>query len=325
MQNLQPTVSILVPIYKVEKYIQRCAESIFSQTYSNLEIIFIDDCTPDNSITVLQNSLKNFPEREKQTRIIKHENNKGLSAARNTAIRNASGEYILHIDSDDYVKSNAIDLFVSKALETNADIVFGNHITDYGNEQTPHFERQYTNKQTLLKDILLKKHTCNIWNTLLKRSLYITNNITTPENINNGEDYITISRLLFWAQKISFLDEQTYFYNQTNINSFKAGLMNRKNIKDYYPANRFLHDFFLKQDQQFTKYLNIMLWHIRATLLLRITTLDDLAYERSIRPKMNIYNILFIPKRFWIPIFLDLIKADSLILKLAKTYQVKRF
>lgn len=85
-------VSVLLPVYGVAKYIQRCATSVFEQTYDNLEIIFVDDCTPDDSITILKKALENYPNRKNQTRIVKHEHNRGLSAARNTAVENATGE-----------------------------------------------------------------------------------------------------------------------------------------------------------------------------------------------------------------------------------------
>lgn len=81
MENEPYQVSVLVPVYGVEKYIERCARSIFEQTYHNLDIIFVDDCTPDHSIDVLKRVLKDYPERKEQTRIIKHDHNRGLAGA----------------------------------------------------------------------------------------------------------------------------------------------------------------------------------------------------------------------------------------------------
>ena len=80
-------VTVAVPIYGVEKYIERCAVSLFEQTYSNIEYIFVNDCTCDNSMGILKSILDKYPERKKQVKIIVHEQNKGLGAARNTAIK----------------------------------------------------------------------------------------------------------------------------------------------------------------------------------------------------------------------------------------------
>lgn len=85
------TVSILVPVYGVEKYIERCARSIFEQTYRNLDIVFVDDCSPDKSIEILKRVLEDCPKRKAQTRIIRHEQNRGLAAARNTVVAAATG------------------------------------------------------------------------------------------------------------------------------------------------------------------------------------------------------------------------------------------
>ena len=96
-------VSVIVPIYEVERYIERCARSLFEQTMlSGIEFIFVDDCTPDYSIEILHNTLKEYPEREAQVTILTHSANKGLAAARKTGVRAARGEYISHCDSDDW-------------------------------------------------------------------------------------------------------------------------------------------------------------------------------------------------------------------------------
>ena len=101
-------VSILVPIYGVEKYIRRCAISLFEQTYLNIEYIFVNDCTNDDSIIILENVINQYPNRQSQIKIIQHETNKGLGEARNTAVAAANGDYLFHVDSDDYIDSYCI-------------------------------------------------------------------------------------------------------------------------------------------------------------------------------------------------------------------------
>ena len=96
-------VSILVPIYGVEHYIEQCARSLFEQSYSDIEYIFVNDCTPDSSMDILKQVLSIYPNRKSQVRIIEHEHNQGLGAARLTATKAATGEAVMHVDSDDYI------------------------------------------------------------------------------------------------------------------------------------------------------------------------------------------------------------------------------
>ena len=100
---MYPKVSILVPVYKVENFIDKCANSLFVQKYENIEYIFIDDCTPDDSIFRLQKVIEKYPHCD--VHVIKHKSNQGLSSARNTGVQHAKGEYIMHVDSDDYLDS----------------------------------------------------------------------------------------------------------------------------------------------------------------------------------------------------------------------------
>ena len=116
-------VSILVPIYNVENFIEKCSVSLFEQTYKNIEYVFVNDCSPDHSIEVLEKVAKNYPNRINSIKIINHDINKGLAGARNTAILNANGDYVLHVDSDDFIEKTTIEKLVKKAQDDCADIV----------------------------------------------------------------------------------------------------------------------------------------------------------------------------------------------------------
>lgn len=102
-----PKVSVIIPVYGVEKYIERCARSLFEQTLEDMEFIFVDDSTRDNSIDILLEVINEYPQRKNQIKILTHEVNKGLPAARQTGIKAAKGDYIAHCDSDDWVTPNA--------------------------------------------------------------------------------------------------------------------------------------------------------------------------------------------------------------------------
>ena len=98
-----PKVSVIIPVYNVEKYIEKCARSLFEQTLDDIEYIFIDDCSPDNSMLVLSKVLKSYPKREAQVRIIRNPENKGVAYSRTIGMKAATGEYMIHCDPDDWV------------------------------------------------------------------------------------------------------------------------------------------------------------------------------------------------------------------------------
>lgn len=118
-----PLVSVLIPVFRVERYIERCARSVLEQTYQNIEYIFVDDATDDASIDIIERIISEYPDRQERVHIIRHQSNKGLAAARNTAVDTCHGVFVFHVDSDDWVETDAIELMVRKQHETDADII----------------------------------------------------------------------------------------------------------------------------------------------------------------------------------------------------------
>ena len=123
-------VSILVPVYGVERYIENCAVTLFEQTYENIEYVFVNDSTKDRSMEMLHDVMERYPLRRDNVHIITHEVNRGLGAARKTALLNATGDFVMHVDSDDSLSLDAVEMLVDKAIQTGADIV------DCGYEKT---------------------------------------------------------------------------------------------------------------------------------------------------------------------------------------------
>ena len=116
-QNLK--VSILVPFYKVEQYVGRCVESLFTQTYQNIEYIFVNDCTPDRSMEVIQEKIQAFGVADR-CRMIVHKENMGISASRNDCLDNMTGDYFLFVDSDDYIDRDMVESLVAAAVNEYA-------------------------------------------------------------------------------------------------------------------------------------------------------------------------------------------------------------
>lgn len=221
----QPKISIIVPTYNVEKYIERCARSIFEQTYENLEIIFVNDCTPDNSIEILNNVLKDYPHRKQQTRIINFETNQGVASVRNVGIKNSTGKYSIQFDSDDYVESTMIEEMVAIAEKEKADIT----VCDFMNIYTTHSVHVHVNPSlnphVLLQQVLTGEVHSSLCNKLIKRALYLKYDITFIEGLNMREDLSVMFRLLYFAKKISYISKPFYNYILTNTTSYTATKM----------------------------------------------------------------------------------------------------
>ena len=255
----QPYISILIPVYNVEPYITNCIKSVMSQTYAGkIECIIVDDCGTDKSIAIAEQLITNY-QGSIAFHIIQHEHNRGLAAARNTAVNAAKGEFIIHLDSDDWIEPNMIEELVKKQIETNADIVSCNAIAHYADREEPLSEPNYTSKDEMMRSILLLTLDHVIWRRLIRASLYRDNHISAVEGVNIGEDHYTLPRLLFYANSFASCDKVLYHYNCMNINSYVQSSQNSFNYKRYQndrDSISILIEFFKTNDDRFLDQLN---------------------------------------------------------------------
>lgn len=219
-------VSIIIPIYKVEAYIKKCATSLMEQTYKEIEYIFVNDRTPDNSIAILKSVIHKYPDRINNTHIINHEYNKGLPSARNTGLNNATQKYIFHCDGDDWVEDNMIEELVKCAEQNDSDIVWCDWFLTFSKNERYMSQPNYLSNIDALKGLLSGTMKYNVWNKLIKRDLYLNNQIRFPDNHGMGED-MTIIKLFACANQVNYLNKAFYHYLRTNGESFT----NKPNIK----------------------------------------------------------------------------------------------
>ena len=242
------TVSVLIPVYNVSNFIRRCAESVFGQTYGQLDIIFVDDCSPDNSIQVVKDTLERFPQRKNQVRFVKHEVNRGLAAARNTAVEAAVGDYIIHVDSDDFIDKTLVAQCVESMEIKDADVVmFGfNHVFPTKTVQTHvHFP---SSKDESVKRLLSRQTHFYVWSGMYKTELYKKYGIHVIEGINHGEDYIVTPRLLYHAKKVVALDIPLYNYIHYNENSY-TNTFSRYSAESHLRILSMLRQYFLERGE----------------------------------------------------------------------------
>ncbi len=250
-------VTIGVPIYNVEKYIEKCSRSLFEQTYQNLEYIFVDDCTKDRSIEVLKKILDDYPNRESQVKIIKHEENRGLGAARNTIVANASGDFITWVDSDDWIDSTMIEKMVQKQVKDDSDIVTVNTLIDWGTNQSVYLQPSCCiTPHDWLMVLAKRERKTMIWSRLIRLSLYKDNNIKVLEGCDMGEDHQVIPRLTYYCNKMSLVEEPLYIYNKSNNNAYTANFSDVK-ANQILRGHELLFHFFNDKEQEYLNALQI--------------------------------------------------------------------
>ena len=237
-------VSVCVPVYGVEKYIERFARSLFEQTLADdVEFLFINDCTKDKSIEILRSVSADYPNRQSQIRIVEHQQNRGVSITRNTALDNARGEFIFFADPDDFLMPGALEKILETAQSNNADYVTAGMCIQYDDHKEYPQPLAYDRKADFLADMLARKIPCSIWNNLIRKTLFTANNIMFPETLNMGEDLSVTPRLIHFAEKVAFCPEVLYCYYRSNATSY-CNTSKLKNLQDITQAYNILHDFF---------------------------------------------------------------------------------
>jgi glycosyltransferase involved in cell wall biosynthesis len=212
-----PKVSIIIPVYNTEQHIERCARSLFEQTFEELEFIFVNDNSPDKSINILEKAIDDYPERKDQITILHHEINKGVAASRNIGLDKARGEYFLQIDSDDWVESSMVEELYVKAKENDSDIVWSDFYVDFPNKSDDLIYRKQNvpgEAKLCIIEILSGSLHAGLWNKLLKRSICNENNIRFPAEVNMCEDLVFIIFYLLHTERITYLQKAFYHYVQ---------------------------------------------------------------------------------------------------------------
>lgn len=219
-----PRVSIIVPIYGVEQFVVRCVQSLFSQTLDNIEFIFIDDCTPDDSMFLLEKEInKNRTRIAAKNWIVRTEkmsSNSGIAAVRRYGIQLATGEYIIHCDSDDWVTGDYCEELYTRAVAENADLVICDYYMDDGAGKNVEKKamRCSVSEKDLFRQALLQTVGASVWNKLVKRDIVKKEGIVHAR-ANMGEDYVMTIQYMYYSKHISYVEKPLYcyFFNENSI------------------------------------------------------------------------------------------------------------
>lgn len=210
MKVKQPKVSVIVLVYKVELYIERCARSLFEQILDDMEFIFVNDCTPDRSMEVLENITAQYPNRQQQIQIINLPENKGAAYAREVGIKVATGEYIIHCDSDDWIDANMYSLMYQEAKSKNYGIVICDWYETDGAHHRPIYQK-LDKHEFFLHGLINRSISGSLWNKLVHHTIY-EKIVDFPKAHMMEDVYYSIQLFMYNKCAIGYLATPLYYY-----------------------------------------------------------------------------------------------------------------
>lgn len=258
-------LSIIIPMYNVKKYIDKCLKSLLNQSYKNLEIIVVDDCSTDDGYKIVQKYMT----KDNRIKYVKHEKNKGLFQARITGSREATGEYIAFLDSDDYVSIDYYRTLIYNAVENSSDIVIGNTVLEYDDGRRTcynlfDFKFDELNGENCLEEYFRQEGLCfswhTIWNKIYSKEIWdkaFPHYSDITSHLIMTEDFAFSTVLFYYAKKITKVENDAIFYckhEQTSTDVNKLNIKKfRKNINDLKLSFGFVQNF-LKKMGIYDKY-----------------------------------------------------------------------
>ena len=230
-----PKVSVLIPVYNVEKYIRRCLASIQQQSLSDIEIVVVNDATPDNSMAI----VRELAQSDSRIKILEHEKNMGLMWTRKTGYKVATGDYVTFCDSDDYLPLDALETLYVEAVKSGADVVAGNYtyITGSGVKISAKNTLPYGNGPVAVyKAMLRREFRHNLCGKMFKTSLLQNYDYQTYEHFTNGEDGCLFYQVIQHVNRLVQIDKTVYYYVQ-NENSSTQKRYNESAIRNICMTN----------------------------------------------------------------------------------------
>ena len=247
-----PKVSVIVPIYNVEKYLEKCINSLLSQTLEDIQIILVNDGSKDNSGNIAREYEKN----NKNRVIYVEKENGGLSDARNYGLKYATGDFVAFLDSDDYIEKNAYEEMYNKAIEENADYVECDFIWEFPNKIRVDKQYPYKNKKEMLSFVRVVA-----WNKLIKRQLITDNNLEFPKGLRY-EDVEFTYKLIPFINKFAYVDKPFIHYVQREGSI--ANVQNERtaeiftvldNVIEFYKKNNIYEEYRDELEYNYARYL----------------------------------------------------------------------
>ena len=277
-------VSVIVPVYNVEKYLKKCLDSLVNQTLNGIEIIIVNDGSPDNSQTIIDEYVNNYPKKVKAYK----KKNGGLSSARNFGLKYANGEYVAFVDSDDYVELNMFEIMYNKAKKNHYDVVCCNHYEVH--EDVLEIKKITNIFGVQEKNKYLFQSIC-AWDKLIKRELILKNNWTFPEGIWY-EDFASTPALALYTDKIGYVEEPLYYYLIRNGSIMNQKKYNKK-MEDIFKSYNFINDTIQNHpngDTLKSEFEFICIKHLLHDASLRFLQFNNIEAKQNLKKIVELFH-----------------------------------
>lgn len=276
-------VSILVAVYNIEKYIEKCIKSIINQDYNNIEIILVNDCSSDSSSEICDKYAKI----DNRIRVIHHNKNKRLSEVRNTGLDNATGDYVVFIDGDDWIAPDFVSYMLKVIMETNADMAINlSNFTTRDMKQINKNKIEIWSPEKATAELLFPHITIGAWNKIYKREFIEKNKLRFNPELFTAEGYRFISDAAQRANKIGVGNRKVYYYRLNNINSATTKYDIRQSMSAINAAIGIKNDLIIKTPYVINAIdLHIWLnhfWNLRQILALNLKKKYEDEYKKSL-------------------------------------------
>lgn len=298
-------ISIVVPIYNSEKYLNECLDSLYRLDLSNKEIILVNDGSTDNSLKIAKEYYKKYRD---NTKLISQEN-QGLSEARNTGINSSEGEYLFFLDSDDFVNSENLEKFLQEGIEKKQDILIGNYYHYYTKSQKTELKK-YSEKLLniynkpgdffLIEGVKEKAFTEIVCRNLFKKEFLIKNTLYFEKGLLHEDTLFTLQAYRL-AQKVGYSKEKIYYYRQDNPNSIMRNLKEKNYVHMMYILNKLIkfQENLGNENKYFNKILISVYWKVVKNGKLKNKTLfkEIIGLKFNFKEKLKLIVIFLFSSR----------------------------
>lgn len=293
-----------MPIYKVEQYLEKTLASIFTQTYPYLDYVFVNDCSPDNSLQVLKDTIAKYQIEENRYTIVSHAQNEGIAVSRTDCIANAKGDYVYFVDSDDWIEKDTVEQMVSATKGGTIDIVGCDYMKDYLSSKTTYHHDNYaeTCRENLYKCLNYDIATV-LWKLLIRRELF--DNFKITPHVDIVEDYIMSVKLYYYAKSFVAIPKAYYHYVQYNQSrvSLQTLWSITMHIKGVEEVEQFCREKELYNDEVAYKLL-LRKFNIKSNFVINNQLLDINAYQETFPEAKGIWKEMNYSKKervkFWL-------------------------
>lgn len=292
-----------MPIYKVEQYIEKTLDSIFTQTYPYLDYVFVNDCSPDKSILVLKDTIKKHHIEADRYTIIDHVQNEGIAVSRADCIAYAKGDYVFFVDSDDWIERNTVEHLVAATKDGKIDIVGCDYMKEYLSGESTYHHENYSDscRENLIRCLNYDISTV-LWKLLIKRCLFEYFPIS---HINIGEDYIISIKLYYYAESFVSLPQAFYHYVQYNGN--RLSFQKQRSIDDHIKCVNEVESFLREKglyDDRICHSLLLRKFNIKSNFVLDKRLLNEKAFNNTFPEAKSIWRKMNYSKKeclkFWL-------------------------